>query len=125
HQADVQQLFAHLPDLETYARKALTDAINERFKPESPIDVDNTYLIDARLIDINNAIHSRQAVDRATRSLLHCALHNFDADAAAEHGMDAPETLLKKSVIVDYRRFMGTVPIINRVDITAEAFADL
>lgn len=125
HQAQVQKLFAHLPDLESYARKALTDAIDERFKPQSPIDVDSTYLIDARLIDAAGAIDSRQAVNRATRSLLQCALHNFDADAAAEHGMDAPDALLKRSVIVDHRRFMGTVPINNRVDISAEDFADL
>lgn len=125
HHARVQELFAQLPDLESFARKVLSDAIEERFSPTSPIDVDKTYLIDARLIDTTHAIDSRQAVNRATRSLLQCALHNFDTDSAAEHGMDAPDALLKKSVIVDHRRFMGTLPINNRIDITAEAFAGL
>lgn len=125
HQADVQKLFAHLPDLQSYARAALSDALNARFEPAQPIDVDHTYLIDARLIDTSNAIDGRQAVNRATRSLLQCAMHNFDAQAAGEHGMDAPKALLKRSVIVDHRRFMGTVPITNALDISAEAFAEL
>ena len=123
HQAGVQRLFEGLPELETYARKILADGIKNRFGLE--LDVDKTYLIDARLIDTSSAIDGRQAVDRATRSLLHCALHNFDAGAAQEHGMDAPAAPLKKSVIVDHRRFMGTVPITNQIDFTAEAFADL
>nr|WP_225779548.1 DUF6543 domain-containing protein [Pseudomonas sp. Marseille-Q3773] len=123
HQAQVHKLFERLPDLETYASETLTKAIKQRFGLD--LDVRNTYLVDARLIDSRNAIDSRQAIDRATRSLLHCALHNFDQAAAAEHGMDAPDALLKKSVILDHRRFMGTVPITNTVDITAEAFADL
>ncbi|WP_256666013.1 NEL domain-containing protein [Pseudomonas sp. SK] len=123
HQAQVDKLFERLPDLETYASATLTDAIKQRFGLD--LDVRHTYLVDARLIDTANAIDSRQAIDRATRSLLHCALHNFDQAAAAEHGMDAPGALLEKSVILDHRRFMGTVPITNAVGITAEAFADL
>lgn len=123
HQTQVHKLFERLPDLETYASETLTKAIKQRFGLD--LDVRNTYLVDARLIDSRNAIGSRQAIDRATRSLLHCALHNFDQAAAAEHGMDAPDALLKKSVILDHRRFMGTVPITNTIDITAEAFADL
>ncbi|KHL72308.1 hypothetical protein PpSQ1_21670 [Pseudomonas putida] len=75
HAAQVRRLFEALPDLQTYARQQLTDAITERFG--LTVDVDNCYLVDARLIDMANAIDSRQAIDRATRSLLHCALHNF------------------------------------------------
>lgn len=123
HQVQVHKLFEQLPTLETYAAKALTEAIQQRFRFD--LDVRNTYLVDARLIETTDAIDSRQAVDRATRSLLHCALHNFDQAAAAEHGMDAPASLLKRSVIVDHRRFMGTVPIINALGIAAEDFADL
>lgn len=123
HQVQVHKLFEQLPTLETYATKALTDAIKQRFRLD--LDVRNTYLVDARLIETTDAIDSRQAVDRATRSLLHCALHNFDQAAAAEHGMDAPASLLKRSVIVDHRRFMGTVPITNALGIAAEDFADL
>lgn len=123
HQAQVHKLFEQLPTLETYATKALSEAIKQRFGLD--LDVRDTYLVDARLIDTTNAIDSRQAVDRATRSLLHCALHNFDQAATAEHGMDAPANLLEKSVIVDHRRFMGTVPITNALDIAAEDFADL
>ncbi|WP_406820212.1 dermonecrotic toxin domain-containing protein [Pseudomonas sp. KnCO4] len=123
HQAQVHKLFEQLPDLETYASETLTAAIRQRFGLD--LDVRNTYLVDARLINPSNAIGSRQAIDRATRSLLHCALHNFDQDAAAEHGMDVPGALLEKSVILDHRRFMGTVPITNAVAIPAEAFADL
>ncbi|MBA6110217.1 hypothetical protein H4C48_07630 [Pseudomonas asiatica] len=123
HQVQVHKLFEQLPTLETYATKALTEAIKQRFRLD--LDVRNTYLVDARLIETTDAIDSRQAVDRATRSLLHCALHNFDQAAAAEHGMDAPASLLKSSVIVDHRRFMGTVPITNALDIAAEDFADL
>ena len=123
HQMQVHKLFEQLPTLETYATKALTEAIKQRFRLD--LDVRNTYLVDARLIETTDAIDSRQAVDRATRSLLHCALHNFDQAAAAEHGMDAPASLLKSSVIVDHRRFMGTVPITNALDIAAEDFADL
>ncbi|MFJ4065445.1 dermonecrotic toxin domain-containing protein [Pseudomonas sp. NPDC089996] len=122
HQASVRGLFAQLPDLQTYARELLTDAIKQRFGLD--LDVDETYLVDARLIDTRSATDGRQAVDRATRSLLHCALHNFDASAAQENGMDAPDALLKKSVILDHRRFMGTVPITNALGITAEAFAE-
>ncbi|MFJ7810565.1 dermonecrotic toxin domain-containing protein [Pseudomonas asiatica] len=123
HQVQVHKLFEQLPTLETYATKALTEAIKQRFRLD--LDVRNTYLVDARLIETADAIDSRQAVDRATRSLLHCALHNFDQAAAAEHGMDAPASLLKRSVIVDHRRFMGTVPITNALGIAAEDFADL
>ncbi|MEN5215946.1 DUF6543 domain-containing protein [Pseudomonas pudica] len=123
HQVQVHKLFEQLPTLETYATKALTEAIKQRFRLD--LDVRNTYLVDARLIETTNTVDSRQAVDRATRSLLQCALHNFDRDATAEHGMDAPASLLKRSVIVDHRRFMGTVPIINTLDIAAEDFADL
>ncbi|WP_256582398.1 dermonecrotic toxin domain-containing protein [Pseudomonas sp. B8(2017)] len=123
HQVQVHKLFEQLPTLETYATKALTDAIKQQFRLD--LDVRDTYLVDARLIETTDAIDSRQAVDRATRSLLHCALHNFDQAAAAEHGMDAPASLLKRSVIVDHRRFMGTVPITNALDIAAEDFADL
>ncbi|MDM9598281.1 MULTISPECIES: dermonecrotic toxin domain-containing protein [Pseudomonas] len=123
HQVQVHKLFEKLPTLEAYATKTLTEAIKQRFRLD--LDVRNTYLVDARQIETTNAIDSRQAVDRATRSLLHCALHNFDQDAAADHGMDAPASLLKRSVIVDHRRFMGTVPINNALDIAAEDFADL
>lgn len=123
HQAHVHTLFEQLPDLQTYAIEALSQAIQQQFG--LAVDVRSTYLIDPRLIDTSNVIDSRQAVDRATRSLLHCALHNFDQDAAAEHGMDAPEAPLKKPAILDHRRFMGTVPISNAVDIPAEAFAGL
>ncbi len=123
HQAQVQKLFEQLPDLQAYAAQALTEAIKQRFGLD--LDVHNTYLVDARLIDSTNASDARMAVNQATRSLLQSALHNFDQDAAAEQGMDAPKALLKKSVILDHRRFMGTVPIRNAVDINAEAFADL
>ncbi|MCE0936908.1 hypothetical protein LU667_07810 [Pseudomonas kurunegalensis] len=123
HQAQVQKLFEQLPDLETYAAQALTDAIKQRFGLD--LDVRNTYLVDARLIDTANASDARLAINQAARSLLHSALHNFDLAARAEHGMDAPKALLKKSVILDHRRFMGTVPITNAVGIGAEDFADL
>lgn len=123
HQAQVQKLFEQLPDLETYAAQALTDAIRQRFGLD--LDVRNTYLVDARLIDTAHASDARQAINQATRSLLHSALQNFDPAACAEHGMDAPKALLKKSVILDHRRFMGTVPITNAVGLGAEDFADL
>ncbi|WAB98518.1 MULTISPECIES: dermonecrotic toxin domain-containing protein [Pseudomonas] len=123
HAAQVRRLFEALPELQSYASQQLSEAISERFG--LTVDVQNCYLVDARLIDIANAIDSRQAIDRATRSLLHCALHNFDAAAAVKHGMDAEGGPLKKSVIVDHRRFMGTVPITNTLNIEAEAFAEL
>lgn len=123
HQAQVSKLFEQLPDLTTYARKTLTDAIEQRFGLS--VDVDNTFLVDARLIDTTNAIDARQAIERATRSLLHSSMNNFDATAAAENGMDAADAPLHKSVILDHRRFMGTVPITNALGIPAEAFADL
>ncbi|MGE8061904.1 dermonecrotic toxin domain-containing protein [Pseudomonas sp. NPDC089547] len=123
HQAQVQELFERLPDLQTYAAQQLTEAIKQQFGLD--LDVHNTYLVDARLIDATNAGDARLAVNQATRSLLQSALHNFDQGAAVEAGMDAPKALLKKSVILDHRRFMGTVPITNAVDISAENFADL
>ncbi|MGH8485309.1 MAG: dermonecrotic toxin domain-containing protein, partial [Pseudomonas sp.] len=123
HQAQVSELFEPLPDLMTYARKVLTDAIEQRFGLN--VDVDNTFLVDARLIDTTNARDARQAIDRATRSLLHSAMGNFDATAAVENGMDAANAPLHKSVILDHRRFMGTVPITNALPIAAEDFADL
>ncbi|MCE7762329.1 hypothetical protein GQL56_06685 [Pseudomonas putida] len=123
HQAQVQKLFEPLPDLQNFAAQTLTEAIKQRFGLD--LDVHNTYLVDAHLIDSANASDARMVVNQATRSLLHSALHNFDQDAAAEQGMDAPKALLKKSVILDHRRFMGTVPITNAVDIHAEDFADL
>ncbi|WP_081042087.1 dermonecrotic toxin domain-containing protein [Pseudomonas putida] len=123
HQAQVQKLFEQLPDLQAYAAQTLTEAIKQRFGRD--LDVHHTFLVDARLIDSANASDARMAVNQATRSLLHSALHNFDHDAAAENGMDAPNALLKKSVILDHRRFMGTVPITNAVDIHAKDFADL
>lgn len=123
HQTQVQKLFEQLPDLETFAAQALTDAIKQRFGLD--LDVRSTYLVDARLIDTANPSDARLAINQATRSLLHSALHNFDLAAREEHGMDAPEALLKKSVILDHRRFMGTVPITNAVGLGAEDFADL
>lgn len=123
HQAQVQTLFEQLPELQAYAAQTLTEAIKQRFGLD--LDVHHTYLVDARLIDSANASDARMAVNQATRSLLHSALHNFDHDAATENGMDAPNAPLKKSVILDHRRFMGTVPITNAVDIRAEDFADL
>lgn len=123
HQAHVQKLFEQLPDLQTYAINALTEAIEQRFG--LALDVLETHLVDARLIDTANASDARKTINQATRTLLHSALHNFDQAAAAEHGMDAPEALLKKSVILDHRRFMGSVPLTNTVAITAEDFADL
>ncbi|MFT0865142.1 dermonecrotic toxin domain-containing protein [Pseudomonas sp. CAM1A] len=122
HQAQVQKLFEPLPDLESYAVNVLSEAIKQRFGVD--LDVRSSYLVDARLIETSTG-DSRLAVNRATRSLLHCALHNFDAGAAGEHGMDAPAAPLKKSVILDHRRFMGTVPLTNTLDIAAEDFADL
>ncbi|WP_236179820.1 dermonecrotic toxin domain-containing protein [Pseudomonas mosselii] len=123
HQAQVQKLFEQLPDLQAYAAQRLTEAIKQRFGLD--LDVHNTHLVDARLIDPTNTSDARMAVNQATRSLLQSALHNFDQYTAAEHGMNAPKALLKKSVILDHRRFMGTVPITNAVDIVAEDFADL
>jgi hypothetical protein len=123
HQAHVQKLFEQLPDLQTYAINALTEAIEQRFG--LALDVLETHLVDARLIDTANASDARKTINQATRSLLNSALHNFDQAAAAEHGMDAPEALLKKSVILDHRRFMGSVPLTNTVAITAEDFAEL
>ncbi|WP_336332792.1 dermonecrotic toxin domain-containing protein [Pseudomonas putida] len=119
----MQKLFEQLPDLQTYAAQTLTEAIKQRFGLD--LDVRNTYLVDARLIDTTHASSARMAVNQATRSLLQGALHNFDQDAATEHGMEAPKALLKKSVILDHRGFMGTVPINNAVAISAEDFADL
>jgi len=123
HAAQVQALFASLPDLHTFASEQLTQAIKARF--DLDVEVSNTYLVDARLIQTEQAIDARHAVDRATRSLLQWALHNFDADACAVDGMDAPQALLKKSVVLDHRRFMGTVPLTNTVAIPAHAFAEL
>ncbi len=123
HQAQVATLFEHIPDLESYAAKQLTDAIKQRF--DLDLDVRNTYLIDARLIDTSEASDSRSAVNQASRTLLQSALHNFDKDAIEEHGMSAPQALLKRSVILDHRRFMGTLPLVNTLSIKAEAFADL
>lgn len=123
HQAQVRKLFEHIPDLTTYARKALTDAIEQRFG--RAVDVDNTFLVDVRLVDTANAIDARQAIDRATRSLLRSAMNNFDAAAAVENGMDSAGSPLQKSVILDHRRYMGTVPITNALDIPADEFADL
>ncbi|MFJ4154385.1 dermonecrotic toxin domain-containing protein [Pseudomonas sp. NPDC089752] len=123
HQAQIDALFESLPDLHSFARQALTEAISNRFGVT--LDVEHTFLVDARLIDSVNARDGRQAVERATRSLLHCALHNFDQASTLEQGMDAADALLKKSVILDHRRFMGTVPITNALSIPAEAFADL
>ncbi|MFK0313198.1 dermonecrotic toxin domain-containing protein [Pseudomonas sp. NPDC090233] len=123
HQTQINAMFDSLPDLHNFAKKLLTEAISNRFGVT--LDVERTYLVDARLIDSANARDGRQAVERATRSLLHCALHNFDPASALENGMDAPNALLKKSVILDHRRFMGTVPITNALSIPAEAFAEL
>ncbi|WP_422422875.1 dermonecrotic toxin domain-containing protein [Pseudomonas sp. GZD-222] len=123
NQAQVRKLFEHIPDLTAFARKVLSNAIEQRFG--LTVDVDNTFLLDARLIDTASSIDARQAIDRATRSLLRCAMNNFDATAAVNNGMDAADGLLHKSVILDHRRFMGTVPITNALDIHAEDFADL
>ncbi|PYC26266.1 hypothetical protein DMX06_05000 [Pseudomonas mosselii] len=123
HQAHVAKLFEQLPDLATFARQQLSEAMTRRFGLS--LDVDTTYLVDARMIDASHAIDTRQAVDRATRSLLQSALHNFDGAATATNGMDAADAPLRKSVILDHRRFMGSLPIGNALDIGAEAFADL
>ncbi|MDH0646074.1 NEL-type E3 ubiquitin ligase domain-containing protein [Pseudomonas sp. GD03858] len=122
-QAQVAKLFEQLPDLATFARQQLSEAVTKRFG--LTLDVDATYLVDARLIDASTAIDARQAVDRATRSLLQSALHNFDAAATEAGGMDAAVAPLKRSVILDHRRFMGTVPIGNALNLDPEAFADL
>ncbi|MDF0733977.1 NEL-type E3 ubiquitin ligase domain-containing protein [Pseudomonas entomophila] len=123
NEARVRALFEPLPDLETFATRQLSAGIKARFGLE--LDVANTYLVDARLIDTQRTPDARHAVDQATRSLLHCALHNFDADSATAGGMDAPQAPLKKSVVLDHRRFMGSVPLPNTLDISPDAFAGL
>ena len=118
----VQALYQPLPDLETFAKEQLGAAIKETFG--FAVDVTNSHLLDVRHLDRQPA-QDLTTYTRATRSLLESALRNFDASAVQPGGMDNANALLKKSVILDHRGFMGTVPIPNSLDIAPERFAQL
>ncbi|MGG5287757.1 dermonecrotic toxin domain-containing protein [Pseudomonas shirazensis] len=121
--AEVAQLFQHLPGLEQFARQQLSDALKQQL--ELDVDVSATYLLDVRPLSADPAVDSASAYRQATRSLLQYALRNFEASAALPGGMDNEQALLKKSVILDYKGFMGTVPIHNALELLPERFAQL
>lgn len=120
--AQVQALYQPLPDLEAFARERLSTAIKETFGFE--VDVTNNFLLDVRQLD-NQPGQEVGAYKKATRSLLESALRNFAASAAEPGGMDNADALLTKSVILDHKGFMGTVPIPNALDMAPERFAQL
>lgn len=118
----VQALYQTLPDLEAFAREQLSAAIKDTFGIE--VDVSNNHLLDVRHLDQQPG-QDMAAYKLATRSLLESALRNFAASAAEPGGMDNANALLNKSVILDHRGFMGTVPIPNTLDMPPERFAHL
>ncbi|WP_164897195.1 dermonecrotic toxin domain-containing protein [Pseudomonas alkylphenolica] len=118
--AEVQALYHALPNLEAFAREQLNTAIKETFGVE--VDINNNYLLDVRQLD-NQPGQDVEAYKHAPRSLLESALRNFEAGAAKPGGMDNDNALLKKSVILDHKGFMGTVPISNTLDMAPERFA--
>lgn len=120
--ADAQALYQDLPDLKAFAREQLSAAIKATFGFE--VDVDNHYLLDVRHLDEQPG-QDIGAYKQATHSLLESALRNFEAVAAEPGGMDNADALLKKSVILDHKGFMGTVPIPNTIDIAPERFAHM
>ncbi|MFJ4432536.1 dermonecrotic toxin domain-containing protein [Pseudomonas sp. NPDC089395] len=120
--AQVRALYQQLPDLQSFAKQQLGAAIKATFGLE--VDVNGTYLLDVRPLDQQPG-QDLPAYKLATRSLLESALRNFDASAAQPGGMDNANALLQKSVILDHRGFMGTVPIPNTLDIAPERFAEM
>ena len=120
--AEVQALYRALPNLEAFASEQLSTAIKQTFGFE--VDVCNNYLLDVRHLDKQPG-QALEAYKHATHTLLESALHNFEASAAEPGGMDNDNALLKKSVILDHKGFMGTVPIPNSLDIAPERFARL
>lgn len=121
--AELAQLFRDLPSLEQFARQQLSDALKDQLGFD--IDVTTTYLLDVRSLAQDPALDPATAYKQATHSLLHYALRNFEASAALPGGMDNDEALLKKSVILDYKGFMGKVPIHNALELQPERFAQL
>lgn len=119
---EVQALYRDLPSLEAFGKEQLNIAVKEAFGFE--VDVSNTYLLDVRHVGKERE-HDLNAYQQATHSLLESALRNFQASASEPGGMDNADALLKKSVILDFKGFMGTVPIPNSLDIEPERFARL
>ncbi|WP_161492855.1 dermonecrotic toxin domain-containing protein [Pseudomonas putida] len=119
---EVQALYKNLPGLKAFASELLNTAIKDTFGFE--LDVCTHYLLDVRHLDQQPGQDIR-AYKQATHSLLETALRNFEASAAEPGGMDNANALLKKSVILDSKGFMGTVPIPNTLDIAPERFARL
>jgi len=117
---EVQALYQSLPDLQTFAKEQLATAIKETFGIE--LDVTDNHLLDVRHLD-HQPGEDLQVYRLATHSLLESALRNFEASAAEPGGMDNANALLKKSVILDHKGFMGTVPIPNTLDMAPERFA--
>lgn len=118
--AQVQTLYHSLPNLEGFAREQLSTAIKETFGFE--VDITNSYLLDVRQLD-DQPGQDVGTYKHAPRSLLDSALRNFEAGAAKPGGMDNDNALLKKSVILDHKGFMGTVPVSNTLDMAPERFA--
>nr|WP_314876772.1 DUF6543 domain-containing protein [uncultured Pseudomonas sp.] len=121
--AEVAQLFEELPGLEQFASAQLASALTDQLGLD--VDTRATYLLDVRFIATDPAVDPGTAYQHAVRPLLDYALRNFEASAAQPGGMDNDDARLKKSVILDHRGFMGTVPIRNALELLPERFAQL
>lgn len=122
-------LLAPLPGLEDFARPRLVDALKTRFG--LTIDVDHTYLFNARLAaayrlrsnDARDSMATAQAaLKMATQPLLKCALQNFEAAQAREGGLDEGDL---KAQILDSDRYLAFMPQGKPVAIEPSAFAAL
>ncbi|MCU7238544.1 MULTISPECIES: dermonecrotic toxin domain-containing protein [Pseudomonas] len=126
-QDDVARLLKQLPDLRQFATQQLTQAIKQRFDLE--LDVNRTYLFNARRAEAyqdasygDPIVQAARSFRRATQSLLHSALQNFEAEHALPGGLD---TARLSSRVLDSNAFVGVVPSGNQVGISPSEFAAL
>ncbi|MEE1887629.1 NEL-type E3 ubiquitin ligase domain-containing protein [Pseudomonas carassii] len=126
-QDEVARLLKQLPDLRQFATQQLTQAIKQRF--DLVLDVNSTYLFNARRAEAyrdasygDPIVQVARSFRRATQSLLHSALQNFEAEHALPGGLD---TARLSSRVLDSNAFVGVVPSGNRVEISPTEFAAL
>ncbi len=129
-ESDLKAVFHKLRTVESFAAPTLAKAIEHRFGLK--LDVRRTYLFNAKKAaaykradetgrDVFVVVH--EALTRATQSLLHCALQNFEASETKPGGLDEEATF--KSVVLDSKVFQLHVPEGKPVAIPPEQFAEL
>ncbi|QCI14989.1 hypothetical protein E6B08_28150 [Pseudomonas putida] len=129
-EASLKALLKPLKKPDAFAAPLLTKAIEKRFGLK--LDVRRTYLFNAKKAAAykradesghDDFVVASRALKRATQSLLHCALQNFEASEAKAGGLDEEATF--RSVVLDSNVFRLHVPEGKPVAIPPDEFAAL